>query len=153
MRKKQTINYIQQVNFDEPVFSTEVFRIIFTCHAELNLDGFTAYVTLPGSKKKYNKCVVPVPRKEMEQFFSELYEFVRGAETCRIEIDNYISKVTFIYSSGFHKEIFTSRVFNGKEELTYKISGFLDDHGVNDYRNMSGYEYLFPDLFNDLEKQ
>ncbi len=151
MRKKQTINSIHQVNFDEPVFSTEAFRIIFTCHAELNLDGFTAYVTIPGSKKKYNNCAVSVSRKEMEQFFSELYEFVRGAETCCIETDNYISKVTFIYSSGFHKEIFDSRVYNGQEELTYKISGFLDEHGVNDYRNMSDYEYLFPDLSTDLE--
>jgi hypothetical protein len=152
MRGKQTINKIEQVKVEEAMFCTDIFKDLYTWHIELDLESIVVYFTVIGSKKKYNKSVAQVSYKEMEKFFSELYDFARSAEDCLEEIDDVGRSVTFVYVPGTHKEIFNGCVHKGDEEMISKIVCFIDNHGVTNYWDMEGYEEMLREKMASFEE-
>ncbi len=128
---KKGINEISQIKIKESFFSPEVFRVTMSWHAELNIDGIVTYRINDGSRKRTNISRTVVPTTEMQKFFSEIYEFVRTADSCANYIDDCSRVVTLVYAPG-HKEILEGcPVRNGKQMLAF-IYSFMVNHGVKD---------------------
>ena len=129
---KKIMNKIIQIKYDEKFFSPEVMAITHCWHISFEEEGIVAYERKYGSRKRENVHNVTVPTKEMRDFFSDIYDFVRTADFNAKLVDDCSHTTTIIYHCD-HKEIIEGCPIRGEEQMLSKFFCFLEKHGIKDF--------------------
>ncbi len=129
---KKVMNEIIQIKYEEKLFSSDVMAITRCWHVSFDETGIVAYERKYGSKKRENVCKVTVPQKEMRDFFSDIYSFVRTADYNTTLIDDCSHTTTIIYPYD-HKEIIEGCPIKGEEQMLSKLFGFMEKHGIKNF--------------------
>ncbi len=121
----KSINNITRVKVAERTYDLEQEQPGRTWATELDEFGIRTYFTEYRRRKELDMDCIPVNRGDIQEFFMELYDFVRSADMCEKTIDDCKHTVTFWYGP-YHKETFEEETWNGSESLTGKINSFVD---------------------------